>query len=126
MRNNVRSRAWGAATGCSYRVDRCCILKVNLYIPTYRCKEVGYTSAAVTGHLDGALFVTLQKGGGSIDLEPCLTHTSAVEPTLAPVSTERTITTRSAASVQSSALAFTSLFDLALWLCDLIVPLSEI
>ncbi|CAN6475667.1 unnamed protein product [Victoria cruziana] len=65
LRNNVRSRAWGAATGCSYRVDRCCILK---------------------------------KGGGSIDLEPCLTHTSAVEPTLAPVSTERTITTRSAAS----------------------------
>ncbi|OVA11202.1 Histone deacetylation protein Rxt3 [Macleaya cordata] len=65
LRNNVRSRAWGAATGCSYRVERCCIVK---------------------------------KGGGSIDLEPCLTHTSTVEPTLAPVAVERTITTRSAAS----------------------------
>eukprot|EP00262_Sarcandra_glabra_P011518 TRINITY_DN2780_c0_g1_i1.p1 TRINITY_DN2780_c0_g1~~TRINITY_DN2780_c0_g1_i1.p1 ORF type:complete len:817 (+),score=173.64 TRINITY_DN2780_c0_g1_i1:177-2627(+) len=65
LRNNVRSRAWGAAIGCSYRVERCCIVK---------------------------------KGGGSIDLEPCLTHISAVEPTLAPVSVERTITTRAAAS----------------------------
>ncbi|XP_042507442.1 titin homolog isoform X2 [Macadamia integrifolia] len=65
LRNNVRSRAWGAAIGCSYRVERCCIVK---------------------------------KGGGTIDLEPCLTHTSAVEPTLAPVAVERTMTTRSAAS----------------------------
>lgn len=40
-----------------------------------------------------------QKGGGTIDLEPRLTHTSAVEPTLAPVSVERTMTTRAAASV---------------------------
>lgn len=40
-----------------------------------------------------------QKGGGTIDLEPCLTHTSAVEPTLAPVAVERTMTTRAAASV---------------------------
>ncbi|KAJ7970082.1 zinc finger CCCH domain-containing protein 13-like isoform X2 [Quillaja saponaria] len=65
LRNNVRSRAWGAAIGCSYRVERCCIVK---------------------------------KGGGTIDLEPCLTHTSAVEPTLAPVAVERTMTTRAAAS----------------------------
>ncbi|RWR92657.1 Histone deacetylation protein Rxt3 [Cinnamomum micranthum f. kanehirae] len=65
LRNNVRSRAWGAAIGCSYRVERCCIVK---------------------------------KGGGTIDLEPCLMHTSAVEPTLAPVAVERTMTTRAAAS----------------------------
>ncbi|KAL9318004.1 hypothetical protein ACSQ67_014521 [Phaseolus vulgaris] len=65
LRNNVRSRAWGAAIGCSYRVERCCIVK---------------------------------KGGGTIDLEPCLTHTSAIEPTLAPVTIERTMTTRAAAS----------------------------
>ncbi|GAB2275334.1 hypothetical protein Dimus_010096 [Dionaea muscipula] len=65
LRNNVRSRAWGAAIGCSYRVERCCIVK---------------------------------KGGGTIDLEPCLTHASTVEPTLAPVAVERTMTTRAAAS----------------------------
>ncbi|PIA40938.1 hypothetical protein AQUCO_02300010v1 [Aquilegia coerulea] len=65
LRNNVRSRAWGAAIGCSYRVERCCIVKT---------------------------------GGGTIDLEPCLTHTSSVEPTLAPVAVERTMTTRAAAS----------------------------
>ncbi|GLT91542.1 hypothetical protein SLE2022_094250 [Rubroshorea leprosula] len=65
LRNNVRSRAWGAGIGCSYRVERCCIVK---------------------------------KGGGTIDLEPCLTHSSTVEPTLAPVAVERTITTRAAAS----------------------------
>ncbi|XP_065874040.1 uncharacterized protein [Euphorbia lathyris] len=65
LRNNVRSRAWGAGIGCSYRVERCCIVK---------------------------------RGGGTIDLEPCLTHTSAVEPTLAPVAVERTMTTRAAAS----------------------------
>jgi hypothetical protein len=28
LRNNVRSRAWGAGIGCSYRVERCCIVKV--------------------------------------------------------------------------------------------------
>ncbi|OAY78244.1 hypothetical protein ACMD2_02705 [Ananas comosus] len=39
-----------------------------------------------------------QKGGGTIDLEPRLNHTSAVEPTLAPVTVERTMTTRAAAS----------------------------
>ncbi|MED6176346.1 hypothetical protein PIB30_087345, partial [Stylosanthes scabra] len=65
LRNNVRSRAWGAAIGCSYRVERCCIVK---------------------------------KGGGTIDLEPCHTYTSTIEPTLAPVAVERTITTRAAAS----------------------------
>ncbi|MED6203768.1 hypothetical protein PIB30_002535 [Stylosanthes scabra] len=66
LRNNVRSRAWGATTiGCSYRVERCCIVK---------------------------------RGGGTIDLEPCLTHTSTIEPTLAPVAVERTMTTRAAAS----------------------------
>ncbi|XP_057491869.1 uncharacterized protein LOC130777489 [Actinidia eriantha] len=65
LRNNVRSRAWGAAIGCSYRVERCCIVK---------------------------------EGGGTIDLEPCLTHTSTLEPTLAPVAVEHTMTTRAAAS----------------------------
>ncbi|MFS7988006.1 putative histone deacetylation protein Rxt3 [Helianthus anomalus] len=67
LRNNVRSRAWGAAidSGCSFRVERCHIVK---------------------------------KAGGTIDLEPCLTHTSTVEPTLAPVVVERTMTTRAAAS----------------------------
>ncbi|KAJ6816371.1 DNA ligase 1 [Iris pallida] len=65
LRNNVRSRAWGAGIGCSFSVERCCIVK---------------------------------KGGGTIDLEPRLTHISALEPTLAPVSVERTMTTRSAAS----------------------------
>ncbi|XP_022841572.1 uncharacterized protein LOC111365339 [Olea europaea var. sylvestris] len=65
LRNNVRSRAWGAAIGCSYRVERCSIVK---------------------------------KGGGIIDLEPCLTHSSTLEPTLAPVAVERTMTTRAAAS----------------------------
>ncbi|KAK0604638.1 hypothetical protein LWI29_017705 [Acer saccharum] len=65
QRNNVRSRAWGAGSGCSYRVERCCVVK---------------------------------KGGGTIDLEPCLTHSSTVEPTLAPVAVERTMTTRAAAS----------------------------
>lgn len=33
MRNNVRSRAWGAAIdyGCSFRVERCHIVKVNFF-----------------------------------------------------------------------------------------------
>uniref|UniRef100_A0ACD5ZAB9 Uncharacterized protein n=1 Tax=Avena sativa TaxID=4498 RepID=A0ACD5ZAB9_AVESA len=65
LRNNVRSRAWGAGIGCSFRIERCCIVK---------------------------------KSGGTIDLEPRLRHTSAVEPTLAPAAVERTITTRAAAS----------------------------
>ncbi|KAK2373613.1 zinc finger CCCH domain protein [Trifolium repens] len=65
LRNNIRSRAWGAAIGCSYRNERCCIVK---------------------------------KGGGTIDLEPCLTYSSTIEPTLAPVAVERTMTTRAADS----------------------------
>ncbi|XP_042375589.1 uncharacterized protein LOC121969515 [Zingiber officinale] len=65
LRNNVRSRAWGAGIDCSFRVERCCIVK---------------------------------KCGGTIDLEPRLTYTSAVEPTIAPISVERTMTTRAAAS----------------------------
>jgi hypothetical protein len=65
LRNNVRSRAWGAGIGCSFHIECCCIVK---------------------------------KGGGTIDLEPRLSHTSAVEPTLAPVAVERTMTTRAAAS----------------------------
>nr|CAD1823982.1 unnamed protein product [Ananas comosus var. bracteatus] len=65
LRNNVRSRAWGAGIGCSFCIERCCIVK---------------------------------KGGGTVELEPHLTHTSAMEPTLAPVSVERTVTTRAAAS----------------------------
>ncbi|KAK9046541.1 hypothetical protein V6N11_052428 [Hibiscus sabdariffa] len=65
LRNNVRSRAWGAGIDCSYRVEQCCVVK---------------------------------KGGGTIDLEPCLTHSSTVEPTLAPVAVERAMTTRAAAS----------------------------
>ncbi|XP_054794588.1 uncharacterized protein LOC129300089 [Prosopis cineraria] len=40
----------------------------------------------------------VKKEGGTVDLEPCLAHTSTVEPTLAPVTVERTITTRAAAS----------------------------
>ncbi|XP_010999706.1 PREDICTED: extradiol ring-cleavage dioxygenase-like isoform X3 [Populus euphratica] len=39
-----------------------------------------------------------QKGAGTIDLEPCLTHTSAVEPALAPVAVEQTMITCAAAS----------------------------
>ncbi|CDP21106.1 unnamed protein product, partial [Coffea canephora] len=30
LRNNVRSRSWGAAIGCSYRVERCCVVKVRI------------------------------------------------------------------------------------------------
>lgn len=33
------------------------------------------------------------------DLQPCLTHSSSLEPTLAPVAVERTMTTRAAALV---------------------------
>ncbi|KAK2423957.1 zinc finger CCCH domain protein [Trifolium repens] len=65
LRNNVRSRAGGAAIGCSYRNEQCCIVK---------------------------------KGGETIDLEPCLTYTSTIEPTLAPVAVEQTMTTRAATS----------------------------
>jgi hypothetical protein len=44
-------------------------------------------------------YMLFQKGGGTIGLEPRLSHVSAVEPTLAPVAVERTMTTRAAASV---------------------------
>ncbi|WJX19518.1 hypothetical protein P8452_09201 [Trifolium repens] len=65
LRNNVPSRACGAAIGCSYRNEWCSIVK---------------------------------KGGRTIDLEPCLTYTSKIEPTLSPVAVERTMTTRAATS----------------------------
>ncbi|KAK9214879.1 hypothetical protein WN944_006879 [Citrus x changshan-huyou] len=39
------------------------------------------------------------KGGGTIDLEPYLTHSSTTELTLAPMAVERTTTTRAATSV---------------------------
>ncbi|KAK9214881.1 hypothetical protein WN944_006881 [Citrus x changshan-huyou] len=39
------------------------------------------------------------KGGGTIDLEPYLTHSSTMEPTLAPMAVEWTTTTRAATSV---------------------------
>ncbi|KAG2300786.1 hypothetical protein Bca52824_037258 [Brassica carinata] len=63
LRINVRSRSWGAGIGCSYKVERCYILK---------------------------------KGGGTIELEPSLTHSS--EPTLAPMAVDKSMTTRAAAS----------------------------
>ncbi|XP_047973896.1 uncharacterized protein LOC125216268 isoform X2 [Salvia hispanica] len=65
LRNNVRSRAWGAAIGCSYRVERCCFVKKEDVI---------------------------------VDLKPCLTQSSTVEPTCIPVTLERKMTTRAAAS----------------------------
>ncbi|XP_024040169.1 uncharacterized protein LOC112098331 isoform X2 [Citrus clementina] len=40
-----------------------------------------------------------KKGGGTIDLEPYLTHSSTMEPILAPMAVERTTTTRAATSV---------------------------
>ncbi|KAH9686949.1 protein ENHANCED DISEASE RESISTANCE 2-like [Citrus sinensis] len=43
------------------------------------------------------------KGGGTIDLEPYLTHSLTTEPTLAPMAVERTTTTRAATSVLESA-----------------------
>ena len=57
-------------------------------------------------------FFCFQKGGGTIDLEPCLTHTSTVEPTLAPVAVERTMTTRAAASVLPDSFSSTNFLDL--------------
>ncbi|KAJ7518413.1 hypothetical protein O6H91_21G067900 [Diphasiastrum complanatum] len=65
LRNNIRSRAWGAASGCSFSVERCYIIK---------------------------------SGGDSIELEPCINRIPAVAPTLAPATTERTVTTRAASS----------------------------
>ncbi|KAF5757009.1 hypothetical protein HanXRQr2_Chr17g0821601 [Helianthus annuus] len=49
-----------------------------------------------SGENSGFIFKVLStimktKAGGTIDLEPCLTHTSTVEPTLAPVVVEHTL-----------------------------------
>ncbi|MCH85074.1 zinc finger CCCH domain-containing protein 13-like, partial [Trifolium medium] len=85
LRNNVRSRPWGAAIGCSYRVERCCIVK---------------------------------KGGGTTDLEPCLTHTSTIEPSLAPMAVERTVTTRAAASNTSRKQRFIREVSIQYNLCN--------
>ncbi|KAK3130059.1 hypothetical protein QOZ80_6BG0488370 [Eleusine coracana subsp. coracana] len=52
LRNNIRSRAWGSGIGCSFHIERCCIV---------------------------------EEDGVIIDLEPRLSHTSALGPTLAPV-----------------------------------------
>lgn len=60
----------------------------------------------------------LQKGGGTIDLEPCLTHSSTLEPTLAPVAVERTMTTRAAASVLFHLSRSSFCFLNLLVLCD--------
>ncbi|XP_047315212.1 uncharacterized protein LOC124919098 [Impatiens glandulifera] len=85
LRNNVRSRAWGAGISCSYGVESCCILK---------------------------------KGGGTIELEPCLTQTSTLEPTLAPVAVEHTMTTRAAASNASRQQRFVREVTIQYNLCN--------
>lgn len=85
LRNNVRSRAWGASTGCSFRVEWCCIVK---------------------------------KSGGTIDLEPCHTYTSAIEPTLVPMAVERAITTRAAASNTSRKQRFVREVTIQYNLCN--------
>jgi hypothetical protein len=38
----------------------------------------------ITNLISNCFFFNLQKGGGTIDLEHCLTYTSTIEPTLAP------------------------------------------
>ncbi|KAL3614480.1 hypothetical protein CASFOL_041566 [Castilleja foliolosa] len=55
--------------------------------------------ASVTNECRLCIVDNNTKGGGTIDLEPCLTHSSTMEPTLAPVAVERTMTTRATASV---------------------------
>ena len=45
------------------------------------------------------VYIDIQVSGGHFDLQPCLTRTSAIAPTLAPVVMERTMTTRAASSV---------------------------
>ncbi|CAA6663391.1 unnamed protein product [Spirodela intermedia] len=65
LRNSIHSRPWGSGTDCSFRVERCCVVK---------------------------------KGGGIVNLEPQLRLISFVEPTLVPLSLERTMNTRAAAS----------------------------
>ncbi|KAH9686951.1 protein ENHANCED DISEASE RESISTANCE 2-like [Citrus sinensis] len=50
-------------------------------------------------NIDARLNLFGKKGGGTIDLEPYLTHSLTTEPTLAPMAVERTTTTRAATSV---------------------------
>lgn len=103
LRNNVRSRAWGAAIGCSYRVERCCIVKVvSVHFHVCLCALSLSLCYILLTYLHVLIYALYQKGGGIIDLEPCLTHSSTMEPTLAPVAVERTMTTRAAASVIAS------------------------
>ncbi|KAF3679280.1 Peptidyl-prolyl cis-trans isomerase G isoform 5 [Capsicum annuum] len=100
LRNNVRSRAWGSPVGCSYRIERCSVVKVWIAIlhspPSIR-SVISMWNFVLTITFP-IIYRVLQKGGGTIDLEPCLTHSSTLEPTLAPVAVERTMTTRAAAS----------------------------
>jgi hypothetical protein len=35
LRNSLRSRAWGGGSGCSYRVERCQIIKACVLIPFF-------------------------------------------------------------------------------------------
>lgn len=57
LRNNVRSRAWGAGIGCSYRVERCCIVKVTLLACTF---VFPHTSSQYSQNISG-LFFKLQR-----------------------------------------------------------------
>ena len=75
------------------------ILPVYLQVRSFSIGQGNCIMLKFNGDSYPFYFFGLQKGGGTIDLEPCLTHTSTVEPTLAPVAIERTITTRAAASV---------------------------
>ncbi|KAH9686984.1 protein ENHANCED DISEASE RESISTANCE 2-like [Citrus sinensis] len=50
-------------------------------------------------NIDARFHLFGKKGGGTIDLEPYLTHSSTTEPTLTPMAVERTTTTRAATSV---------------------------
>ncbi|XP_017256793.1 uncharacterized protein LOC108226362 [Daucus carota subsp. sativus] len=82
LRNDIRSRAWGAPTECSYRVESCCIIK---------------------------------RGGGTINLDPC---TSPIEPTLAPMVVEKTMTTRAAAANASKQQRFAQEVMIQFNLCN--------
>ncbi|KAH9687073.1 protein ENHANCED DISEASE RESISTANCE 2-like [Citrus sinensis] len=66
------------------------IQELHAIIWCYLCKIVNEYNASK--------FI-LYKGGGTIDLEPYLTHSSTTEPTLAPMAVEQTTTTRAATSV---------------------------
>ncbi|KAH9687071.1 protein ENHANCED DISEASE RESISTANCE 2-like [Citrus sinensis] len=70
------------------------IQELHAIIWCYLCKIVNEYNASK--------FI-LYKGGGTIDLEPYLTHSSTTEPTLAPMAVEQTTTTRAATSVLESA-----------------------